>query len=204
MRSETTDDETQASTSSQTEGKKDQHAARTEREGSEFNTIFWDIDVVKDLPIWAEPITMSTERIFGVFDPTADEDVLVSMGAIDGVLPDRTKYECDRLRSAIELVYNTPKDCRWVNLGEAIRRFTNYEVSKDDLVRYSGHGVFHGVERNRLLQVAQVVVSVDQVLQVLADFFHKRERERFILDAQFAFLRLLAHHPSRTEILATY
>ena len=116
---------------------------------------------------------MSTERIFGVFDPTADEDVLVSMGAIDGVLPGRTKYECDRLRSAIELVYNNPKDCHWVNLGEAIRRFTNYEVSKDNLVRYSGHGVFHGVKRNRLLQVAQVVVSVDQVLQVLADFFHK-------------------------------
>ena len=166
--------------------------------------IFWDIDVVKDLPIWVEPITISTERIFGVFDPTADEDVLVSMGTIDSVLPDRTKYECNRLRSTIKLVYNTPKHCRWENLGDAIRRFTNYEVSKNDLVKYSGHGVFHGVKQNQLLQVAQVVVSVDQVLQVLADFFHKREQERFVPDAQFTFLRLLAHHPSRTEILATY
>ena len=71
-------------------------------------------------------------------------------------------------------------------------------------MRYSGHGVFHGIEHNQLLGVSQVVVAVDQVLQVLADFFHKRERERFVLDSQFAFLRLIAHHSSRTEILATY
>ena len=61
MRSETTDNETQASMLSQMEGKKDQHTAQAERKGSEFNTIFWDIDAIKDLPIWAEPITMSTE-----------------------------------------------------------------------------------------------------------------------------------------------
>ena len=148
MRSETTDDEMQASTLSQTEGKKDQYAARAECEGSEFNTIFWDIEVVKDLPIWAEPITMSTECIFGVFDPTADEDVLVPMGVVDGVLPGQSKYECNRLRSAIKLVYNTPKDCHWENLGDTIQSFTNYEVGKDDLVRYSGHGIFHGVKQN--------------------------------------------------------
>ena len=45
---------------------------------------------------------------------------------------------------------------------------------------------------------------MDQVLQVLADFFHKWEWECFVLDPQFAFLRLLAYHSSRTEILATY
>ena len=51
---------------------------------------------------------------------------------------------------------------------------------------------------------AQVVVTVDQVLQVLAEFFRKQERERFVLDQGFSFLRLLACHSSRTEILATY
>ena len=188
MRTETVDDETQASVSSQTEGKEDQNAAQTEREESEYNAVFWDIEVAKDLPIWAEPITMSTERIFGTFDSAEDEDVLVPMGAVDGVLPGRTEYECNRLRSAIELVYNTPKDCRWENLGDAIRDFTSREVSKDDLVRYSGQGIFHGIERNQLLQASQVVVSVDQVLQVLVDFFHKREREGFIVDPQFTFL----------------
>ena len=87
MRTETIDDETQASVSSHTEGKEDQNAAQTEREESEYNAVFWDIEVAKDLPIWAEPITMSTERIFGTFDPAEDEDVLVPMGAVDGILP---------------------------------------------------------------------------------------------------------------------
>ena len=105
------DDETQASTSSQAEGMEDQYAAPVEHEEPELNMIFWDIEVIRDLPIWAEPITMSTERIFGTFDLTAGEDVLVPLGATDGVLPGRSKYECDRLRSMIELVYNTPKDC---------------------------------------------------------------------------------------------
>ena len=60
MRTETPDNETQASASSRTEGKKDQYAAQAEREESEYNAVFRDIEVVKDLPIWAEPITMST------------------------------------------------------------------------------------------------------------------------------------------------
>ena len=87
MRSETMDDETQASTLSQAEGMEDQYAAPVEREEPELNTIFWDIEVVRDLLIWAEPITMSTERIFGTFDLTTDEDILVLLGATDGVLP---------------------------------------------------------------------------------------------------------------------
>ena len=52
-----------------------------------YNAVFRGIEVVKDLPIWAEPITMSTEHMFGTFDLAADEDVLVPMGAVDGVLP---------------------------------------------------------------------------------------------------------------------
>ena len=87
MRSETLDDKTQASASSQTEGKRDQNTAQAEHEESEYNAVFWDIEVAKDLPIWAEPITMSTKHIFGTFDPAADEDVLVPMGAVDSVLP---------------------------------------------------------------------------------------------------------------------
>ena len=63
---------------------------------------------------------MSTECMFGTFDLAADEDILVLMGAVDGVLPGRTEYKCNRLRSVIELVYNTPGDCRWENLGDAI------------------------------------------------------------------------------------
>ena len=169
MRSEIADDETQASVLRET----DQNTAQTEREESKYNTVFWDIEVTKDLPIWAEPIILSTECIFGTFDPAAEEDVLVPMRAVDGILPGRTEYECNRLRGAIELVYNTPKDCHWESLGDAIRDFTSHEVSKDDLVRYSGQGIFHGVKQNQLLQASQVVVSVDQVLQVLVDFFHK-------------------------------
>ena len=122
MRTKTPDDKTQASASSRTEGKRDQDAAQTEREESKYNAVFWGIDVVKDLPIWAEPITMSTECMFGTFDLAADEDVLVPMGAVDGILPGRTEYEC------------------WENLGDTIRDFTSHEVSKDDLVRYSGQG----------------------------------------------------------------
>ena len=125
---------------------------------------------------------MSTEHMFGTFDLAVDEDILIPMGAVDGVLPGQTEYKCNQLRSVIELVYNTPGDCHWENLADTIRDFTSREVSKDDLVRYSGQGVFHKVERNQLLQVSQVVVSVDQVLQVLADFCHKREWERFVLD----------------------
>ena len=49
MQSETTDNETQASSLSQMEGKKDQYTARAECKGSEFNMIFWDIEVIRDL-----------------------------------------------------------------------------------------------------------------------------------------------------------
>ena len=170
MQSETAEDETQVSASSQTEGKRDQNTAQAEHKESKYNAVFWDIEVAKDLPI-----TMSTEHIFGTFDPAADKDVLIPMGAVAGILPGWTEYECNWLRSAIELVYNTLKDCRWESLGDAIQGFTSHEVSKDDLVRYSGQGIFHGVERNQLLQVSQVVVSVDQVLQVLVDFFFTNE-----------------------------
>ena len=68
--------------SSKTEGKRDQNTAQAERKESEHNAVFWDIEVAKDLPTWVEPITMSTERIFGMFDPAVDEDVLVPMGAV--------------------------------------------------------------------------------------------------------------------------
>ena len=67
MRTETPDNETQASASSRTEGKRDQYAAQAEREESEYNAVFRDIEVAKDLPILAEPITLSTERMFGTF-----------------------------------------------------------------------------------------------------------------------------------------
>ena len=61
MQTKTPDDETQASASSQTEGKRDQNTAQAECQESEYNAVFWDIEVAKDLPICAEPITMSTE-----------------------------------------------------------------------------------------------------------------------------------------------
>ena len=77
------------------EGKRDQDAAQAECKESEDNAVFWDIEVVKDLPIWAEPITRSTECMFGTFDLAADEDVLVPMGAVDGILPGQTEYKCN-------------------------------------------------------------------------------------------------------------
>ena len=175
VQTETVDDDTHTSSSSRTEGRKDQDAAPTEHEESEYHTVFRDIEPVSDLPIWVEPINRSTEHIFGKFNPAEDEDVLVPLSAIDGVIPGRSKHECDRLRCAIELIYNTPKDCRWDNLGAAVRKFAEYEVSKSDLVRHSGWSVTYGIERTLLLEAAQVVVTVDQVLQVLADFFHKRD-----------------------------
>ena len=95
MRTETPNDETQASVLSHVEGKRDQNTAQTECEESEYNAVFWDIEVIKDLPIWAEPITMSTKHIFGTFDPAADEDILLPMGAVDGVLPGQSEYECN-------------------------------------------------------------------------------------------------------------
>ncbi|KIK05051.1 hypothetical protein K443DRAFT_92118 [Laccaria amethystina LaAM-08-1] len=204
IQKETVDYDTQTSSSSHTEGRKERDTISPEHEESEYRKVFWDIDAVKDIPIWAEPVTRSTQCMFGKFDPSADEDVLVPLGAIDGVIPGSTKHECDQLRCAIELIYNTPKDCRWDNLGAAVRKFTEYEVSRNDLVRYTGLGVTHGIERTLLLEASQVVVTVDQVLQVLANFFRKRDRERFVLDQQFAFLRLIASHTSRTEVLATY
>ena len=182
------DDKTRTSSSSQTEEDEAETATVDHEATLEFNTIFWDIEAVKDLPIWAEPITTLTDRLFGAFDLAADEDILVPLGAIDGILPGRTKYECDHLRSTIELVYKTPTDCRWDDLGSAIRKFTAHEVSKKDLVKYTGPQLVHGIECNLLLETSQAVVSVDQILQVLADFFNKRQRERFILDYDFAFL----------------
>lgn len=87
MKSKTMDDESQASMLSQAEGREDQYVARIECEESEFNTIFWDIEVVKDLSIWAEPITMVTEQIFRTFNLAADEDILMLLGVMDRALP---------------------------------------------------------------------------------------------------------------------
>lgn len=63
------------------------------------------------------------------------------------------KYECDRLRSAIELVYKTPHDCQWDNLGSVIRKFITHDISKKDLVKYASPQVIHRVEFNLLLEV---------------------------------------------------
>ncbi|EDR03934.1 uncharacterized protein LACBIDRAFT_331090 [Laccaria bicolor S238N-H82] len=166
--------------------------------------VFYDIKEVKGIPIWVEPISESMNRMYGAFNPAVDEDVLVPLGAIDGVLPGRTKEECDCLRCAVEMVYKMPRDCRWEFIGSAIKDFAAYKPSREELVRYTGQGIHYRVKRTRLLQVAQVVVTVDQILQVLAEFFNKQERDRFILNQGFSFLRLLAYHTSRTEILATY
>ena len=199
------DDETQASSSSQNEVEDDLREIMVEDEASpSFHSVFYDIEAAKNIPIWVEPISESAIRMFGAFNPAVDEDVLVPLGAVDGVLPGRSKHECDRLRNAVEMVYKTPRDCRWEFLGSAIKDFAAHNISKNDLVRHTGQGVTYGVERNQLLTAAQVVVTVDQVLQVLAEFFRKQERERFVLDQGFSFLRLLACHSSRTEILATY
>ena len=127
-------------------------------------------------------------QMFGAFNPAVDEDVLVPLGAIDGVLPGRSKHECDCLRNTVEMVYKTSRDCRWEFLGSAIKDFAAYNISKNDLVRHTGQGVTYGVKHNQLLTAAQVVVAVDQVLQVLAEFFRKQEQERFVLDQGFPFL----------------
>jgi hypothetical protein len=102
------------------------------------------------------------------------------------------------------MVYKNPKDCCWEFLGSAIKDFAVYNINKNDLIRHTGPGVYYGVKINQLFGAAQVVVSADQVLQVLVDFFHKRDCERFVLDQEFSFLQLLAYHTSHTEILATY
>ena len=56
MQNKVKDDKTQASLMSQT--KEDETKADpTECKGSsEFNMVFWDIEVIKNLPIWVEPI----------------------------------------------------------------------------------------------------------------------------------------------------
>jgi hypothetical protein len=199
------DNEAQTPSLNHKEDENDYRGFLVESENSpSFHSVFWDIKAGKGIPIWVEPITESTSRMFGTFNPAVDDDVLVPLGAIEGMLPGRTKYECDRLRSAVELVYKTPRDCRWEFLGTAIKDFAAYNIDKNDLVRHSGQGVFYGIEHNLLLGAAQVVVSVDQVLQVLAEFFRKGDHEPFVLDQDFSFLWLLAYHSSRTKILATY
>ena len=87
IQSGTKDNDSQTSSSSRTEEDETELNAVNHGDTSEFNTIFWAIDVVKDLPIWAEPITMLTDHLFGVFDPAANEDVLVLLGAVDRLLP---------------------------------------------------------------------------------------------------------------------
>jgi hypothetical protein len=57
--------------------------------------VFRDINVASELPIWLEPITRTAEHMFGGFDPAANDDILVPLGAIDGVMEGRTKYDCD-------------------------------------------------------------------------------------------------------------
>ena len=113
--------------------------------------------------------------MFGKFNPAEDEDVLVPPSAIDGVIPGRSKHECDWLRCAIKLIYNTPEDCQWENLGAAVQKFAGHEVSKSDLVRHSGWSITYSIKCILLLEALQFVVTMDQVLQVLADFFHKRD-----------------------------
>ena len=116
------DDETWASSSSQNEVEDDLREIMEENEGSpSFHSVFYDIEAVKNIPIWVEPISESTYWMFRTFNPAIDEDVLVLLGAIDGVLPKWSKHECDCLRNMVEMVYKTPKDCRWEFLGSAIR-----------------------------------------------------------------------------------
>jgi hypothetical protein len=82
------DNETQLSSPSQNEDENNHGKFIIEGEDSPaFHSVFWDIDAAKNLPIWVEPITESTNCIFGAFDPTVDEDVLVPLGGINGVLP---------------------------------------------------------------------------------------------------------------------
>ena len=89
--------------------------------------------------------------MFRAFNPTIDKNVLVLLGAINGVLPVRSKHECDCLRNVVEMVYKTPRDCQWEFLGSAIKDFSAYNISKNDLVQHMGQGVTYGVEHNQLL-----------------------------------------------------
>ncbi|EDQ99323.1 uncharacterized protein LACBIDRAFT_335127 [Laccaria bicolor S238N-H82] len=111
---EVVEDDTQSSSLSHTEGRRGRYAAPTEREESETQTIFWDIDTAQNIPIWAESIIKLTEY---------------------GIMPGSMKDESDRLRCAIKLIYNTPRDLRWSNLGLAVRKFAEYDISKKDLGR---------------------------------------------------------------------
>ena len=102
------DDETQASSSSQNEVEDDLREIMEENEVSpSFHSVFYDIEAAKNIPIWVEPISESTIQMFGAFNPAVDEDVIVPLGAIDGVLPGWLKHECDHLRNTVEMVYKT-------------------------------------------------------------------------------------------------
>ncbi|KAG6913039.1 hypothetical protein DXG01_010265, partial [Tephrocybe rancida] len=152
-----------------------------------------------------EPIACSVYRYHVPWDPATEYDPIVHYGAVDGIIPGRSKEESDLVRDILIRWSSPHKDCLWTDMNTALKDFSKISISLRDLKPYDGgEKTVYALNKPRLNEIAQVSLAVHQVLDAFAAFMYSSSKYRFQYDPGYQLLRMLAVHSSRTEILLAW
>ncbi|KAJ7446731.1 hypothetical protein FB451DRAFT_1054836, partial [Mycena latifolia] len=155
--------------------------------------------------LFEEPLHSSVERYHELYDPesTLQYDPLVRFGALDGRLPNRSHEESMALRDVL-IRYSFPHlELLWETLSDGIVGLLSLQHPSAflcSLEREKGQPQLFCVSADILVVFGHVCLAVQQVLDGLAQFLNKSDRQRFMLDSRHRFLRLMEGHDSRSEI----
>ncbi|KAF9541308.1 hypothetical protein CPC08DRAFT_606734, partial [Agrocybe pediades] len=132
-------------------------------------------------------------------------DPLEEFGAVNGYLPDRPAEEAMMLRDIVIRWSYPHLMCLWESLPQGVKSFLRARVSITELVAYDlpNDTTFYGLPKERLNEIAQIILALTQILAAFADFFYRGKKSAFTVDVNFSLLKLLAWHPKPNEVVFT-
>ncbi|KAJ7430924.1 hypothetical protein FB451DRAFT_1198540 [Mycena latifolia] len=155
--------------------------------------------------LYDEPLHSSVERYHELYDPESvlQYDPLVRFGALDGRLPNRSSEESIALRDVL-IRYTSPHlELIWETLSDGIAGLLTLHHPSAflrSLEREKGQPQLFCISPDILVVFGHICLAVQQVLDGLAQFLNKSDRQRFVLDPRHRFLLLMEGHDSRSEI----
>lgn len=178
--------------------------AKPSEDRDKWESIFKGKRHFEDVQIYKENIHESLTRYHEEYDPLVALDPLFDYGSSDGSLPGRTDEETMSLRDILLRLYSPRTDCMWDDLPSAIDEFMKYQFTVDDLVSFNSGGITHYyLHKEQLVEIAHIILALNQVLENLAFFFYKGKKSTFDVDPDYKLTQIMAGHYQEKEIILT-
>ncbi|KAJ7429067.1 hypothetical protein B0H11DRAFT_1770261, partial [Mycena galericulata] len=160
------------------------------------------------MELYNESLSESLNRYHPAYDPITNDDPLLEYGVVDGLLPGKTAEETMAFRDVI--IHWSTVHCLyfWVTLPEAIKEFSTIKVSMSELWTYGTEDAEHipvySLGNYLLERIGHIVLALTQVLEGIFEFIKRPHRDRFLVDPEWKYLRLMEENYSPSTIILTF